>query len=69
MRLGHDPLRQGVVAHALRGPMADRGSCLIAVAIVSTATAIIFAWDQLPGFLAPGCRWLGRDQCQAGDIG
>ena len=69
IRLGRDPLRQGLVAHPPPGPMTDRASCPIAIAIVSTATAIILACDQLPGFLAPGCRWPGRDQSLAGDIG
>jgi hypothetical protein len=69
IRLGHDPLGQGPVAHAPRGAMADRASCLIAVAIVSTLAVIILASDQLPGFPAAGCHWLGRDQSQAGHIG
>ena len=69
IRLGHRPLGQGVVAHAPRGLMVDRASCLMAVAIGSTPAAVKLASEQLPGYLTPGYRWTGRDQSQAGDTG
>ena len=69
IRRSRDPLRQGPVAHALRGLVADRATCLSAVAIVSTLAVVILAFDQVPGFLAPGCHCLGRDQSEAGAIG